>query len=353
MLASIAIENFRCVQSAVLELDPCATGISGANASGKTTLLEAIFFLAHSRSFRSATRAELITAGAPGFQIVASLTTPTGKSTAGTAFDGSELTLRLRGEETPAWQLAKALPVQVIDQSVHRVIEEGSLRRRRLCDWGVFHVKPTFLDAWRRYQRVLAQRNVLLRTGAPDAAIAVWSEALIAAAPAVHIHRQDYLTLLGPLFESLAAELIDQPVTLSYRQGWPNDLSFAEALVKSKARERRARTTNVGPHRADVQIQIDDVPAKQRVSRGQQKLLASALILAQIELLARVDPLPVCLLLDDPAAELDVDNLGKLLNVVKRTPAQLVITSLHNRRFETLPMGRVFHVEQGRIRQIQ
>jgi DNA replication and repair protein RecF len=271
---------------------------------------------------------------------------------AGVEVDGVGTQLRLAGEPSTASQVARALPVQVIDPSVHRILEEGSARRRRLIDWGVFHVKPPFLESWRKYQRVLAQRNALIQSNGQDSALRVWDESLVSSASAVQADRQDYIHFLTPHFESLGSDLLGLPVTIRYRQGWPEDVSLATALELSRSRERRQRTTVVGPHRADVAIEVGGVIARKRVSRGQQKLLASALILAQIQLRAVSEELPVCLLLDDPAAELDVDNLGKLLRVVEQTPAQVVVTSLVETRFPQLPIGQSFHVEQGKFRQV-
>jgi DNA replication and repair protein RecF len=352
VLASVKVENFRCIRHAALEFDARVTGISGPNASGKTSLLEAIFFLSHSRSFRSPIRSELISTGASALRIVGSVATSAGSTVAGIEFGGDERSWRLSGQQASAWQIAKVLPVQVIDPSVHRILEEGSARRRRLIDWGVFHVKPQFLEHWRKYQRVLAQRNALIRAGASESAISVWTEGLVLHAPAVHADRLAYIDLLRPRFEVLAAELINEPVSLMYRQGWAIDQELVEALEKAKVRDRRQRTTVVGPHRADVEIHVAGTLAKKRISRGQQKLLAAALILAQIDLRASTEQSPVCLLLDDPAAELDVDNLGKLLRVVERIPAQIVVTSLNEERFSGLPIGRAFHVEQGQFRPV-
>jgi len=213
-------------------------------------------------------------------------------------------------------------------------------------------VKHQFLDGWRKYQRVLAQRNALLQKAASDGELQVWDAALVAASIAVHRDRLDYIQLLTPRFEQLGTELLTRPVTIRYRQGWSSDEEFADALAASRVRERRQRTTVVGPHRSDVSIEVDGAIAKKHVSRGQQKLLASALILAQIELRAEASPSPVCLLLDDPAAELDADNLGKLLRVIERMPAQIVVTSLVEPTFAQLPVGRSFHVEQGKFRQV-
>jgi DNA replication and repair protein RecF len=353
VLTSLTIDSFRCIQSAELSFDARATGIHGANASGKTSLLEAIFFLSHGRSFRSSVRTELIAAGAKVLRVVASLQLQSDRSVmAGVEVDGTATQLRLGGQSSTASQIARVLPVQVIDPSVHRILEEGSARRRRLIDWGVFHVKPQFLESWRKYQRVLAQRNALILSNVDDSALQVWNESLVSSAAAVQSHRDGYVQFLTPRFEELASELLELPVTIRYRQGWPADISLEAALEQSRPRERRQRTTVVGPHRADVAIEVDGVIARKRVSRGQQKLLAAALILAQIQLRAASEKLPVCLLLDDPAAELDVDNLGKLLRVVEQTPAQVIMTSLVETRFPQLPIGRSFHVEQGRFRQV-
>jgi len=353
VLTSLTIDSFRCIQSAELSFDSRATGIHGANASGKTSLLEAIFFLSHGRSFRSNVRTELIAAGAKTMRVVASLQLGADRSiVAGVEVDGAGTQLRLAGQASTASQVARALPVQVIDPSVHRILEEGSARRRRLIDWGVFHVKPQFLESWRKYQRVLAQRNALILSNVQDSALHVWDASLISSAAAVQSYRDEYIRFLAPRFEKLASELLELPVTIRYRQGWPADSSLAEALEQSRLRERRQRTTVVGPHRADVAIEVDGVVGRKRVSRGQQKLLAAALILAQIQLRAVSEELPVCLLLDDPAAELDVDNLGKLLRVVEQTPAQVIVTSLVEVHFPQLPIGRSFHVEQGKFRQV-
>lgn len=354
MLESIAIDNFRCIATAALEFDARATGIIGANAAGKTSLLEAIFYLAHGRSFRSAVRAELIRNQASSARVIATLRRSEEGRTivAGAEFDEVTSQVRLEAQPAALWKVAQVLPTQIIDPSVHRILEEGSVRRRRLMDWGVFHVKPPFIAQWRRYQRALAQRNAALRSGADQASIEPWTEALIATSEDVHISRMTYLDSLIPIFQRISGELLGSPAELKYRSGWNSELTLPEALRQSGSREWRLKTTLVGPHRADLDIRWGNALARKRVSRGQQKLLAAALILAQIVLRAETQLKPVCLLLDDPAAELDVDNLGKLLNVVAQIPAQLILSSLERTHFKEIPLGKEFHVEQGKFRQM-
>lgn len=352
MLASLSVENFRCISSAEISFDERATGVIGSNAAGKTSLLEAVFFLAHGRSFRTANRSELIERSSARLRVVGSAQMGASHNFVGIEFDGRESITRMGGQPVGSAQVARTIPVQIIDPSVHRLLEEGSLRRRRLLDWGVFHVEPQFVVAWRRYQRALLQRNTLLQNCAPDAAIRVWSDALIEASNLVHSARCAYAADLAATFESLGSELLGLSVTLNYKRGWPADQEFGVALSNSRPRELSQRTTVVGPHRADLEIQVDGTLARKRVSRGQQKLLASILILAQIDIRARRETVPTCLLLDDPSAELDVDNLGKLLKIVQRIPAQLIVSSLERERLHGLAINRMFHVEQGRFRQV-
>ena len=154
MLTAIDIENFRCIRSAHLELDPGATGIVGENGSGKTSLLEAIYFLSHGRSFRASQREKLLPPQADFLRVVGRVETPRGCLVAGVEYGRQGTRVNLAGQGVSGIaEIAEILPVQVIDPGVHRLIEEGSARRRRLLDWGVFHVKHEFLGVWRRYQR--------------------------------------------------------------------------------------------------------------------------------------------------------------------------------------------------------
>lgn len=349
MLSSIEVEHFRCIERATLELDPRGTGIVGRNASGKTSLLEAIFFLAHGRSFRTATRHRLIQRGQDHFRVIARVDHADRDLVASAEHGHGATQLRLAGRGVSGVaEIAEVLPVQVIDPGVHRLIDEGSARRRRLIDWGVFHVKPGFLAQWRRYQRALSQRNTALREGLSNAVVDAWKAEMLQAADFIDDARRAYMNSFTAKFQSLATALLQEPVEVEYRRGWPDDQSLQSSLEQARARDQRLGTTTVGPHRADIAIRVDGVLARDRVSRGQQKLLASALILAQIQAThdAGSDD-RTCLLLDDPAAELDVDKLGKLLGAIEQIPAQLIVSSVTKEGLRGIEIGRTFHVEQG------
>ena len=350
MLTSIAIENFRCIENASLEFDPRSTGVIGDNASGKTSLLEAIYFLGHGRSFRTHQADKLRRTGSTFFRVVAKLETARGLLTAGLEHSHGRTHGHLAGQGISGIaDIAEVLPLQVIDPGVHRLVEEGSSRRRRLMDWGVFHVKHEFLAHWRRYQRALSQRNAALRSQDAEQLIAPWERDFCSAGTEVDRLRTEYVAQLRPHFEALAARLVGSGTTLLYRRGWPEESDLREALTDSISRDLRLKTTHVGPHRADIRFVVDGVSARDRVSRGQQKMLAAAFILSQLQCHTALGAPPSTLMLDDPAAELDVDNLGKLLLAIAEIPSQLIVTSVHERGLRGIDIGRRFHVEQGRF----
>ena len=166
---------------------------------------------------------------------------------------------------------------------------------------------------------------------------------------AVDRHRSAYAAELKPVFEQLADQLLPAGATFDYRRGWPASESLADALASRRSRDQQLRTTTCGPHRADLVLKSQGALARDLVSRGQQKMLACAFILAQVQLRAEDAIVPTCLLLDDPAAELDVDNLGKLLAAVASIPSQLIVTSVAEAGLSGVNIRRKFHVEQGRF----
>jgi DNA replication and repair protein RecF len=343
-------EQFRCLAEVELELDRRANLFIGPNASGKTSLLEAAFFLGRGRSFRSRRRDALIRHGQDAFLLA-------GRSEAGAVtvplgVRASRKDTEWRVSGAPAEgiaNLAEEFPAQVIDPEVHKLLEEGPGRRRRFLDWGVFHVEHAFLDNWRRYHQALRQRNAALKQDRGDADLAAWDQELATSGEGLARQREAYVSRLSVPLGIIGLALLDRPVTLAHRLGWFADGPLLLVLVWGRPRDRRYRATQAGPHRGDVIVQVNGRPAKDQVSRGQQKLVAAALLLAQLEIQEQERPGRSALLLDDPAAELDTGNLERLMGIVQALPAQLWITSLRA-DIAGLPKGaRTFHVEQGRV----
>ena len=346
-LNRLEISAFRCFEYAELEPARGVNLVTGENASGKTSLLEAIFLLGRGRSFRTARREQVIREGADRLRAVARLSD--GRSV-GLEVDRTGWQARAGGQTVHQLaDLASLLPVQVIDPEVHRLVQEGPGERRRYLDWATFHVKPAFLQTWREYQRALRQRNAALKSGQPDTVVAVWEDALATSGEQLDRWRADTVKLLAPAVDRAANHLLESEVVLEYRSGQPGATGLRAALEEHRNRDRRAGMTQVGPHRADLGLSLGGHKARGWVSRGQQKLLAAALVLGQAEALAEHWGERGILLVDDVSAELDRERCRRLLDLITAAPFQVFVTALARDAVEGLRPAASFHVEQGRI----
>ena len=351
-LDSLRIEDFRCVAQAELELDPRCNLISGANASGKTSLLEAVFVLGRGRSFRTSRTEILIRNGADAFTLAGKVACDGRVRPLGMRVGRAGIEARVSGRPVHGLaELATVLPAQAIDPEVHRLVEGGPLERRRFIDWGVFHVEPSFVNHWRRYQRALRQRNAALRARQAPDLVRAWDPELVEAGQVVADYRARYMTQLAPRVAEVGMRLLGEPVELTLSQGWSADHTLDEATRMAWPRDVERGLTHSGPHRADVSVRFAGAMARDRVSRGQQKLAAASLLLGQLRCDAEQGSDVAALLVDDPAAELDASNFERLLAEVVDLPAQLLVTALDpaNPCLERLPAPRRFHVEHGSV----
>jgi DNA replication and repair protein RecF len=349
-LRRMQVTDFRCLHQADLEFDPQFTLVRGPNASGKTSLLEAIYVLGRGRSFRTRHLDHLIRTGAERMIVFGEVDTFNRRVTLGVEGAPTGTRAKLGGERVNSLaDLASVLPVQIIDPEIHRLIEEGPSRRRRFLDWGVFHVEPTFVGHWQKYQQVLRQRNAALK--AQHSTVSAWDGELLRYGELLTQARQRYVAQLTPMAAGVARTLLGLELTLGYRAGWARELSFRSALEQSLVKDRDMGSTQVGPQRAELSIRLDGVSAKDRISRGQQKLLAAVLLIAQIKLFPDDSPSAPTLLLDDPAAELDEGRLAALIGEVRAQRLQLIVTTLHDdaglAAFGT--PGRRYRLEQGAV----
>ena len=145
-------------------------------------------------------------------------------------------------------------------------------------DWGLFHVKQPFLDMWRGYCRALGQRNALLRHGSGGSTLDSWNHELERMAVEIDEWRSDYISSLRAHFLPMLAALLDlTELSMEYQRGWPLDTSLTQHLQNKQDRDLGLGYTRDGPHTADLLIKVAGVPTQECASRGQQKLIISAL----------------------------------------------------------------------------
>ncbi len=350
----LSIRGFRNLDSVDISAEPGINWLAGDNGAGKTSVLEALHVLARGRSFRAAQIGAVIGHQTDSLMVVAHVQTqPSAPAVVmGVERDASGWRGRIAGHDSHrVSDFARQLPVVLIEPDSHRLVSDGPQGRRQYLDWLLFHVEPDYLAQWQRYQRLLKQRNAALKTGEADHVLDALEAPLIAAGEALNTVREVKIGALGEAVSQLSETLglrLPGPIDIKYRPGHASDKTLAQALADSRDTDRETGFTRAGPHRADLVLRVAGFPAAQESSRGQQKLLATLLLLAHWrQLTEHAESAPV-LLLDDPVSELDQGHLNQLLAWLREQPHQVWITAT-----QPGPTGiKTFHVEQGQIQSV-
>lgn len=358
-LTRLNIDAFRNIQSA--QLSPCA-GINliyGHNGSGKTSVLEAIYFLGMGRSFRCHLSQRVIKNDDDKLTLFATLALPRGDSKVGLRrFRSGETEVKIDGEKVKRLStLAETLPIQVITPESFSLLFEGPKARRQFIDWGAFHADPQFYTAWVNVRRVLKQRNQLLRDNSPYSIVQVWDREFVRYAELVTEIRNRYVDSLNELLKGIIGEFLPSvAVKVSFTRGWDSKTDFAELLENQYSRDLATGHTVSGPHKADLRLRVGTLPAQDALSRGQLKLLVCALRIAQGKLLKQQIDKNSIYLVDDLPSELDAQHRQLLLKQLTDTGAQVFVTAIEPAAIVDslhIPPGRMFHVEQGCVTVIE
>ena len=348
MIRRFKVSNFRCIESADVSFNPGFNLVYGENASGKTSVLEALAYLGRGKSFRGATTSELTRHGQAEFVLFGETESRAGTHRIGVRNSREGLEVRVDGNtDGGAGALAAALPLQLIDPEVHNLVAGGPETRRRFLDWRAFHVEHEHLQTWRRFRRALRQRNAALKARSPAAAMRSWNAEFLEISQKLDASRRRSLQTAQETLEEYGLELLGTDIGFEYQQGWNREKPLEAVLEEGAERELQLGTTQYGPHRADLRIRYDERQARKLVSRGQQKLLASAMVLAATDTAQSAVERPLLLLLDDPAAELDANALQRLMGAIERLGCQVIATSLERASLSAPAGAAVFHVEHG------
>ena len=351
-LKNLRIENLRLFGQVELAFAPRWNLLTGENGSGKTSVLEAAYLLSHGRSFRTSAREALVRHGAEGYSVYGELAGG-GAARLGIARAGRKLEARLDGAHVGIGELMRHAAVLCFEPGSHELVAGPSEERRRFLDWGVFHVEHDFLPVWRRYQRALKQRNALLRARADPTELETWDRELARAAEPLVQMRSGYFSALEPWLRALLRDLLPElgEAELVFDPGFPQDMAFADALARNRERDLARGHTGAGPHRADFRLAFAAAPRREHLSRGQEKLCAFALVMAQAHLFASGRGEWPVLCLDDLASEVDARHHARIIDTVDASGAQVIATgTVEPAGFDVVHGGLArFHVEQGRI----
>lgn len=354
-LQKLDIFNVRNIQRAVVE--PC-TGLNfifGANASGKSSVLEAIFILGRARSFRAPHLKPVVTFDSDCLIVSGKVMQRSGHlCQVGIQSDGKTSEIRIQQQSNqPRHRLAYTLPIQLIEPKSYKLLDSGPQTRREFIDWGAFNDNELFLPAWRQFKTALVQRNALLKQK-KSSQLAVWNGELVNYGTIVSDLRRSYLQKLEPVFKDFAYHYLGfDNLQLRYSTGWDDDKELMQSLQDDLDRDLRYGVTHSGPHRSDFSVMISNRLAKDYVSRGQLKLLVLSLKLAQIVVLSEQQGNNACLLIDDFTAELDSSKRSLLIEFLQQMKVQVFMTATELSEFGNLQHienYKLFHVEQGEVK---
>ncbi|MDE0223817.1 MAG: DNA replication/repair protein RecF [Gammaproteobacteria bacterium] len=350
----LELRNFRNIAAATLELSPHFNFLIGPNGAGKTVVLEALHLLLRGRSFRTHRVSLLIRHGERELAVQALCQHPLrGRERISLTKDRGNRT-ELRVNEEPIKQIsavAGLLPLQVLLPDLADLVFGAPQGRRQWLDWGAFHVKHDYIDVLRRYMRVLRQRNALLRSR--DArTLDTWTDRMIEAGDLVIRARTEYLeTVREALSSCIGALAPGLEVRARHYPGFEGD-SLAEEVGARTPGDVKLGFTQVGPHRADVRLEAGDNAAAGVLSRGQGKLVASAMRIGQAGGLLTDQSRPSLFLIDDVWTELDDDHSARFMRLLDGMGCQILATSTHEpvaARSVAADRVRVFHVKHGEI----
>lgn len=324
MLTTLKLRDFRCFSSWEGEFAPGCTAIVGPNARGKTSLLEAACVMLRLQTPRSATLGPLIRVGGVGFVIDGYYANRHMQF----YFSARRKKLALDSvEQKTAAQYLEVGRVVWFSNSDIALVRESASERRRYLDFVAAQIDPTYRQRLRAYERALKARNFLLKaTPIRWREIAAFDEPLMAAGNALTEVRSKLVAALGPLAAEAHRAISGQAgevLAMRYLPGAEDD--FAMALADSREESARLRQTVVGPHRDEVKLVLNGLPASMG-SEGQQRTVVLALRLAQAQLIARQTRQLPLLLLDDVFGELDKARRNALM---ARLPpgAQRIVTT--------------------------
>ncbi|MGY6586715.1 MAG: DNA replication/repair protein RecF [Wenzhouxiangella sp.] len=344
-LAQLGVQGLRNLAAQTLTPAPGVNCLWGPNGAGKTSFLEGIYLLGRGRSFRASQAASLIQHGQDRLMVTARLIHKDQRLGMERSRDGWRG--RIAGQDCRRIsEFAAALPLVLVEPDSHRLVDGGPEVRRQHLDWQLFHVEQDYLTVWQRYARLLKQRNVALKQGASNAVLAALEAPMADAGEQINQLRAQEVEQTARSLAALVGELglrLPGETQLRYRAGHPDGLPLAEAWAEQRVSDRERGFTQRGPHRAELVLLSNARPAATEMSRGQQKLLAFCLLMAQLARLNEKASRQPVLLLDDPVSELDPVHLNSVYDWVSRQSFQtwMTMTAAPDRDFA------LFHVEQG------
>jgi len=354
-LVEITIQNIRVVRRLKLIPDKGLNVLVGSNGSGKTSVLEGIHLLGVGRSFRGRVYGTIITQGEESCAVSGLVNKGGGEELRMGIEKGKQGSrVRVGGKEVmKASELARNLPLLVLSPDTQRLLTKGPKERQRFLDWILFHVEPFYFNLLYRYLRTLRQRNAALRQRNSGDLLA-WDQELGKLGELIDKYRRKSAEILFPLLCQYLSSIMEIEITMKYISGWNVDRPLIDVLRERVRTDEKLGYTTQGPHQGDLHFTVQGMPAYQRLSRGEAKLLLLALVLAQARYLLEYTGVVPVLLLDELTAELDSQSQYRVFEALMALQAQVFVTAVSEQKLDNMAWcgSGMFHVEHGVVKKL-
>lgn len=353
VVSGITLQHFRNYEEQAVAFSDGVNLVFGENAQGKTNLLESIFLFSAGKSHRNVKDAQLIQADADFARLVLSFCMDQKDKTAEMLlFPDRRKEIKVGGNKlSRLYELMGVFLAVFFCPEDLLLIKGNPSERRRYLDMLISRLRPKYFLHLQRYNKLLEQRNKLLKEPSPDTVMLdVWDEKMAEDAAAILRFRQEFVEKLLPLCGELHREISLGKETLSIRyHSFSEDADRAAviaALGRARAKDLQYKMTTVGPHRDDLQVSINNREVKLYASQGQQRTAALSMKLAEASCIEQETGEVPVLLLDDVLSELDESRQAYIVNKLYYGQVILACTELPK---QLAPNANLLHIEQGRL----
>jgi DNA replication and repair protein RecF len=336
-MRSLAVEwlrtsGFRNLRQPDVTLVPGFNVFRGDNGHGKTNLLEALYVVATTRSFRTARLAEVVEAGSEVANVRAVVREDGEPREQSVGIRAGRRFATVDGKRAPSLAgYAVRSPVVVFHPGAVALSSGASGERRKLLDRVALYRSPASLTEAADYARACRARQRTLEVGGEGArGLDEWEALMVKHGMAVSAAREEASSELGPAAAEAFGEIGPTGLQLGveYERSAPREAeAFRSALAGARKRDRARGSSSVGPHRDDLGLRFGERPVRGMASQGQHRAVVLALELAEMEVIVRARGVRPVLLLDDVSSELDRDRTAALLRAIRRQDGQVVLTT--------------------------
>lgn len=344
---SLKIHNFRNIKYREFSFSKKINIFYGDNGVGKTSILESIYFLSTSKSFRKSTSKSIINFDSDSVTVFSE--SDLFNSLAISKFTNGKWLGKLNSKSiNKQSQLSGLIKVIAIDPEVYRLVDFGPQYRRSFIDWFVFHVEHDYLELWKKVNKCIKQLNLLYKHKASNSQISVWELSLIQFSDELNNKRSSYFKVLVPQIRALISLILPElsNIKIEFYKGWQNTFSLKEQLKIDRDKNLKYGQLQNGPHKMDIKITTGKTSASQSLSRGQKKSLSIIFYLAYLKFLVNNQNHKPIVCLDDLDAEIDLVKLEKITELFNELNVQLFITTLEVDKLKNLFSDKdLFHVK--------